>query len=152
MAVRKATVAILSVLALLLVTPAAWGGTAATTLRVGAAVLPYVSLDARQQMTTYYVADEDVARGYIDLSGAVTVSFRTNLERGVPVGVENLGEGRVLVSEAGKGNFVSSAFTLDPAGYRIGARVERKLDARIVLSPDTPRGVHQLALGITPII
>lgn len=63
-------------------------------LQVSATVLPFVSFNATQHVTTYQVKSDDLIRGYIDLPNSITVNVRTNLNGGVPVMVDNWGEER----------------------------------------------------------
>lgn len=119
-------------------------------LHVTATVLPFVSFNAIQNVTTYQVNSEDIKRGYIDLPNAVTVNVRTNLNAGIPVMLESLGENRVLISESGRAAFVDSIFTLNTAGYRPNAPISKSYDSRIVLSADAKDGVYPLIISMVP--
>lgn len=123
-----------------------------TRLQVSATVLPFLSFNAAQHVTTYQVHSEDLQKGYVDLSNSMTVNIRTNLNGGVPVVIENWGQGKVLVKESGAGNFSGSPFILDTAGCKTGAMISKNYDSRIILPPDAHEGAYTLAISMTPAI
>ncbi len=121
-------------------------------LHVSATVLPFVSFNAAQHVTTYQVNSEDLRRGYVDLPNAITVNVRTNINGGVPVIVDNQGGARILVKESGRGSFQGSSFTLDTAGYRPNSLISKNYDSRVILPDDAREGVYPLTISITPAI
>jgi hypothetical protein len=123
-----------------------------TRLQVSATVLPFLSFNAAQHITAYQVRSEDLQRGYVDLSHSMTVNIRTNLNGGVPVVIENWGQGKVLVKESGTGNFSDSSFILNTAGSKTGAMISKNYDSRIILPPDAHEGTYTLAISMTPAI
>lgn len=137
--------------ALLFGTYPAFAATSAR-LHVSATVLPFVSFNAAQHVTTYQVNSEDLRRGYVDLPNAITVNVRTNISGGVPVIVDNQGGARVLVKESGTGSFQGSFFTLDTGGYRPNSLISKNFDSRIILPDDAREGVYPLTITITPAI
>jgi hypothetical protein len=129
-------------------------GFAATSARiqVSATILPFVSFNATQHVTTYQVKSEDLKRGYIDLPNVITVNLRTNLNGGVPVIVDNWGGGKVLIKESGTGIFSDSSFTLNTAGFRTNTLISKNFDSRIVLPTDAREGVYPLTISMSPAI
>lgn len=123
-----------------------------TQLQVSATVLPFLNFNAAQHVTTYQVRGEDLRRGYVDLSRSMTVNIRTNLNGGVPVVIENWGQGKVLVKESGTANFSDSSFTLNTSGYKTGTMISKNYDSRIILPPDAQEGVYTIAISMTPAI
>jgi hypothetical protein len=121
-------------------------------IQVSATVLPFVSFNAAQHVMTYQVNSEDLKRGYVDLPNAITVNVRTNLNGGVPVIVDNWGEGKVLVKESGTGNLPGSSFTLHTAGFRPNTFISKNFDSRIVLPADAREGVYPLTISMSPAI
>ncbi|MFZ3208872.1 MAG: hypothetical protein WA140_08555 [Geobacteraceae bacterium] len=126
--------------------------TGSARLQVGATVLPFLSFNAAQHVTSYNVRSEDILRGYIDLSHSMTVNIRTNLNGVVPVMIENWGEGKVLVKESGTGNFTDSSFILNTSGNKTGTMISKNYDSRIILPPDAREGVYTLSISMTPAI
>jgi hypothetical protein len=137
--------------AILLVANPIYAATSAR-LQVSAIVLPFVSFYASQHVANYQVKSEDLIRGYIDLPNVITVNVRTNLKGGVPVIVDNWGEGKVLVKECGTGNFSDSSFTLNTVGFRPNTLISKNFDSRIVLPADAREGVYPLTITMTPAI
>ena len=127
---------------------------AATTARiqVTATILPYVNFNAAQHVATYHVGSQDLKRGYVDLPNVITVNLRTNVKGGVPVFVESMCEGRLLIKESGTGNFQESSFTLNTAGYRPNTTISKNFDSRIVLPADAREGVYTFNISMTPAI
>ena len=121
-------------------------------LQVSATVLPFMSFYASQHVTTYQVKSEDLKRGYVDLPNAITVNIRTNLNGGVPVIVDNWGEGKVMVMESGTGNLPVSSFTLYTANNRPNVVVSKNFDSRIVLPADAREGIYPLTISMSPAI
>ena len=136
---------------ILLASNATFAATSAK-IQVSATVLPFVSFNATQHVTTYQVKSEDLIRGYIDLPNVITVNVRTNLNGGVPVIVDNWGEGKVLVKESGTGNFSDSSFTLNTVGFRPNTLISKNFDSRIVLPADAREGVYPLTISMSPAI
>ena len=96
------------------------------------------------------VRNEDLQRGYIDLPGSITVTLRTNVQKGVNVIVDSWGNGRVLIRECGTGNFADNVFTMNTTGYRTGELINKHYDSRIVLPADVQEGVYPLTISMTP--
>lgn len=119
-------------------------------LHVSATILPYVSFHATQDVTTYQVRNEDLLRGYVDLPSSITVTLRTNVQRGVNVIIDNGGYGKVLIKESGTGNFTDSLLTLNTAGYRPGEQISKHYDSRIVLPADALEGTYPFTIAMTP--
>jgi hypothetical protein len=121
-------------------------------LRVSATILPFLSLNAVQNVTTYQVKTADIQRGYIDLPNAITIKVRTNLNTGVPVIVENSGTAKVLIKEKGRPVFVGNTFTVDASEFRPNLPFSKDYDSRIILSSDAQEGNFPLLISITPAI
>ena len=129
-------------------------GFAATSakLQVSATVLPFVSFNAAQRVTVYQVKSEDLIRGYIDLPNSITVNVRTNLSGGVPVMIDNWGQGKVLVKESGTGIFSDGTFNFNTNGFRRNTLISKIFDSRIVLPVDAREGVYTFSISMTPAI
>lgn len=127
---------------------------AATSARihVTANVLPFLSFNATQHLTTYQVRSTDLKRGYIDLPSAITVNIRTNVNSSVPVIVDNWGNGKVLVKESSSGSFSDGSFIVNVAAYRPGTVISKNFDSRILLPPDAQEGVYPLTISMMPAI
>ncbi len=140
--------------AVMLILLAAQPGLAATScqIRVSATILPYVSFNAAQHVMTYQVTSEDLKKGYVDLPNAITVNVRTNVNSGVPVIIDNWGNGKVLVKESGSASFSESSFTLNIAGYRLNSVITKNYDSRIILPADAQEGVYPFSISMTPAI
>jgi len=149
--IRKALYILPAFSAVLLVSHLSFAATSAR-LQVSATILPFVSFNATQHVTTYQVKSEDLKRGYIDLPNAITVHVKTNMNGGVPVIVDNWGEGKVLVKESGTGIFSGSSFTLNTVGFRPNTSISKNYDSRIVLPADAQEGVYPLNITMTPAI
>jgi hypothetical protein len=122
------------------------------SVHISATVLPFVSFNAIQHVTTYQVKSDDIKRGYVDLPNSVTVTVRTNLSSGVPVVVENPGGDRVLIRESGRADFVSNTFTVDTAGYRPNTQISKNYDSRIILPADAKDGIYPLIIAMASAI
>jgi len=82
-------------------------------LQVAATVIPFVSLNATQHVTTTYeIKSEDLIRGHIDPPNSMTVNVKTNLNGGVPVYAYNRGSGRIPVMESGYCLFTDASRTV----------------------------------------
>lgn len=125
---------------------------ASARLHVTATVPPFVSFNAVQSVTSYQVNSGDIRRGYVDLPRSMTVRLRTNLSTGVPVLVENSGEGSILVRESGRADFVGNSFTLSTAGYSANAQINKSYDIRILLPSDAKDGTYPLVIAMAPAI
>jgi hypothetical protein len=121
-------------------------------VHVSATVLPFVSFNAIQNVTSYQVNSDDIKRGYIDLPNSMTVNVKTNLNTAVPVIVENSGGDTVLIRESGRANFVGNTFTLNTTYYRPNTLVSKNYDSRIVLSADARDGIYPLIISMAPAI
>ena len=121
-------------------------------IHVTAKVLPFLSFNATQHVTTYQVRSTDLKRGFIDLPSVITVNIRTNVNSGLPVIVDNWGNGKVLVKESGTGNFSDGPFILNVAVSRPGTVISKNFDSRIVLPPDAREGVYPLTISMMPAI
>ena len=128
-----------------------FAGTSAK-LQVTATVLPFVKFSAIQHVATYQVSSADIKRGYIDLPNSMTVNVSTNVNGGVPVFVENWGNGRLLVKESGTGNFLDNSFTLNTAGFRPNTMISKNIDSRVVLPANSQEGVYPLTISMMPAI
>jgi len=148
---RSSNFSIALIIAILLGASSSFAATSAK-VHVTATVLPFVSFDAIQHVTTYQVNSDDIKRGYIDLPNSMTVKVRTNLNAGVPVIVENAGVGRVLIRESGRADFVGNTFTLNTADYRPNTQISKNYDSRIVLSADAKDGIYPLIISMAPAI
>lgn len=127
-------------------------GATPAKLQVSAAILPFVSFNAVQNVTTYQVNSADIQRGYVDLPNAITIKIRTNLNTGVPVIVENSGNAKVLIKEKGNSGFQGSTFTINAAEYRPNFPFSKNYDSRIILSADAQEGDYPLIISLTPAI
>ncbi len=127
---------------------------AATSARlyVSATVLPFVSFNAVQHVTTYRVSSDDIKRGYVDLPNSMTVNVRTNLDAGVPVTVENAEKERVLVRESGTSAYIGNSFMVNTNAHLPNTRISKNLDLRIILSADESEGIHAISVSMTPSI
>ena len=121
-------------------------------LHLSATVLPFVSFNAVQNVTSYQIKSEDIQRGYLDLPNAITVKVQTNLKAGVPIIVENFGAAKVLIKESGSPGFAENAFTVRITDSRPNTAIIKSYDSRIVLSSDTKEGSYPLTISITPAI
>jgi hypothetical protein len=121
-------------------------------IHVTANVLPFLTFNATQHVTTYQVRSTDLKRGYVDLPSAITVNIRTNVNSGVPVIVDNWENGKVLVKESGTGSFSDGSFILNVVGYRPGTVISKNFDSRIVLPPDAQEGVYPFTISMMPAI
>lgn len=139
------------IIAILLSASTSFAATAAK-VHVSATVLPFVSFDAVQHVTTYQVKSADIKRGYIDLPNSMTVKVRTNLTTGVSVIVENAGMGRVLIRESGRADFAGNTFTMNTADYRPNTQISKSYDSRILLSADAKDGIYPLIISMAPAI
>ena len=127
-------------------------GASSATLQVGAHVLPFVSFNAVQHVSTYQVKGEDIKRGYIDLPASMTVSVRTNLREGVPVFFENTAGASVLIRESGRTDFNGHSFTLNTDDYRPNTPISKRYDFRVILSGDAKDGTYPLMISMAPSI
>ena len=77
--------------------------TYAVTFARAATVVPFISFNVTQHVTTIEVKSEDLTRGCIDLPNnkSIAANVKMNFNRGVPVNVYNWGSGRILVKESG---------------------------------------------------
>ena len=121
-------------------------------IHVTATVLPFVSFNAIQHISTYRVNNDDIKRGYIDIPNSMTVNVRTNLNAGVPVILEHPEGGRVLVRENGRADFVANTFTLNTSDYLPNTPVSKNYDFRILLSKDVKDVVYPLSVTMAPAI
>lgn len=122
------------------------------TLQVSANVLPFVSFNAVQHVTSYQVKSDDIKRGYIDLPASMTVSVRTNMNAGVPVFFENAGGASVLIRESGRTDFIDQLFTLNTDNYRPNTPISKRYDFRVLLSADSKDGTYPLMISMAPTI
>jgi hypothetical protein len=88
----------------------------------------------------------------VDLPNVITVNLRTNVNNGVPVFVDGMCDGRILIRESGTGHFQESSFTLNTAGYRPNTPISKNFDSRIVLPADAREGVYTFNITMTPAI
>jgi hypothetical protein len=126
--------------------------TTSARLHVSATVLPFVNFNASQHVAVYHVNSQDLKRGYVDLPNVITVNLRTNVKNRVPVIVDSLCGGRLLIRESGTGNFQENSFTLDTAAYRPNSLISKNYDSRIVLPADAREGVYTFNITMTPAI
>lgn len=123
------------------------------TLQVSANVLPFVSFQAIQHVSSYRVSEEDIKRGYVDLPASMTVKVRTNLRAGVPVFFEGTAGGKVLIRESGETHFVDQSFTLDTDSYSPNTPISKRYDFRVLISGDAKDGgTYPLAISMAPTI
>jgi hypothetical protein len=121
-------------------------------IHITATVLPFVSFNAIQNIRTYWVDNNDIKRGYIDIPNSVTVNVRTNLNAGVPVIIEHPEGSRVLVRESGRADFVADTFTLNASDYLPNTPIRKNYDFRILLSTDVKDGAYPLIITMAPAI
>jgi hypothetical protein len=121
-------------------------------LQVSATILPSVSFNAVQNVTSYQVNRADIQRGYVDLPNAITIKVSTNFKAGVPVIVQNSGAAKVLIKEKGSPSFAGNAFTVDTSEHRPNVPFSKDYDSRVILSADTQEGDYPLIISLSPAI
>ena len=77
-----------SLAAMALIASLAAEGGSSTTMRVSATILPYVKMTSLAHPPALEVTDADVARGYVDLESASSVSLLTNSPQGAFLGAQ----------------------------------------------------------------
>jgi hypothetical protein len=114
------------------------------SIRVSATVSPWFKAQAIQQIGSYQVTREDIARGYTDLVAAVTVQYQSNINQGqIVFQVANFGTEQVLVKQAG---IVSDQiFIATSAGSPLD---QRSYDLRVMLSSEIAVGTYPLHLSM----
>lgn len=114
------------------------------SLRVGATVMPWFKAEAIQQTRSYQVTREDLARGYTDLSAALSIHYQTNIVNGkILLQVANSGAGLVLVKQSG--NVSEQLFITSLAG---NPQEEQTYDLRVILAPEAVVGIYPLHLSV----
>lgn len=121
--------------------------TSRASLAVHATVLPWMKINAVQHVKTFQVTDEDIRRGYADLSSAVTVSYATNISGVLSVAIDTMGPERIYVRQAGS---MSQEIALPTVATAVPANVS--LSLRVVLPNDTVAGLYPLNLAIVPTV
>ncbi|MBE0504234.1 MAG: hypothetical protein IBX46_08915 [Desulfuromonadales bacterium] len=114
------------------------------SLQVRATVLPWVKAQAIQQTASYQVTRADIAKGYTDLTAAVSLQIQTNIVHGkLLLQVANLGAEQVLVKQAG--TFNEQIFIPLVAG---NPQEIQTYDLRVVLPPAVVIGSYPLYLSM----
>jgi hypothetical protein len=113
-------------------------------VQVSATVSPWFKAQAIQQIGSYQVTREDIARGYTDLTAAVTVQFQSNINQGqIVFQVANFAAEQVLVKQGGMVN--DQIFIATIAG---SPPEQRSYDLRVILSPEIVAGIYPLHLSM----
>jgi hypothetical protein len=74
---KKYTI-IISIIFILISAGHASSETTSSILNVSATVLPYVKYSVQNQKGSFEVTEEDIDRGYLDISDALTINVKTN--------------------------------------------------------------------------
>lgn len=113
-------------------------------LQVRATVLPWVKTQATQQTASYQVTGADIAKGYTDLTAAISLQIQTNIVHGkLLLQVTNLGAEQVLVKQTS--TVSEQIFIPLVAG---NPQEIQTYDLRVVLPPAVVIGTYPLHLSM----
>lgn len=123
-------------------------GAARTDLSVQATVLPWLKVNSVQHVKSFQVTDEDLRRGYADLTSAITVSYQTNMATTITVAVDSIGPEQIYVQQAGS---PQREIPLPiPATCAVPSSLS--LNLRVMLPLNTVAGIYPLNLAIIPTV
>lgn len=119
-------------------------------LTVSASIRPWVSFNAIQNVHSYRVTDADLQRGYVELTGSITVELKTNIDRDIPVRITSEGGEKILLRVDSGGDFIENECRLNPARQVPMQSIRRKIDSRIMLTSDSRVGEYYFNVYLTP--
>jgi len=117
-------------------------GADSVALRVEATVKPYLQFSADQFIDSYRVTDADLRVGYVDLPGALSLQYQTNISEPIRFEIAASGPGQILVD--------GQAGSVQIAEAQPGQRVRRDLDLRILLPAQMTSGIYPLRVDLAP--
>jgi hypothetical protein len=121
---------------------------ASATATVTVRVAPWYDFKIHQERQAVTVTSDDLARGYVDIPGLLSVTLRSNDPRIITFTLRGDMADKIFFREQGK-EFFNAPGTLEmDIQQKYGKNVHRKFDGRLVLNKDEIAGERTLSFVI----